>query len=273
MAVANPRTAAPHRIVRVEQIMGTAMSIHVLSRDDSPRESTARAIESCFAELRDLDRVFSTYRDGSDIMRLARGEIVLGDADLRVAEVEAASRAAAIATGGLFSAMWRGWFDPTGIVKGWAVESAARRHLASLVEHEIAVGINAGGDLQLFTAPDADWRWNIAVADPHRPGEAIATLEVADGAVATSGSAERGHHIIDPRTGEAARGTASATVVADGLAQADLWATAAVVAGFEDRSWIPRSGTRTGIVIAEDGRVSRWIDGMTVDVVDAAPTI
>jgi thiamine biosynthesis lipoprotein len=273
MSLANARTAAPHRIVRVEQIMGTAISIHVLSRDTSPEEATASAVDACFAELRDLDRVFSTYRDDSDIMRLARGEIALGDADPRVAEVEAACRAGAIATGGLFSAMWRGWFDPTGIVKGWAVESAARRHLAPLVEHEIAVGINAGGDLQLFTAPDADWRWNVAVADPRRPGEVIATLEVADGAVATSGSAERGHHIIDPRTGEPARGTASATVVADGLAQADLWATSAVVAGFDDRSWIPRSGTRTGIVIADDGRVTRWIDGMTVDVVGASSTI
>lgn len=272
MSVASPRTAAPHRIVRVEQIMGTAMSIHVLSRSDSLRASTARAVDACFAELRDLDRVFSTYHEDSDIMRLARGEIALADADPRVAEVDAACRAAAVATGGLFSAMWRGWFDPTGYVKGWAVETAARRHLAPLVAEEVAVGINAGGDMQLFTAPDADWRWNIGVADPRRPGAVIATLEVTDGAVATSGAAERGHHIIDPRTGAPALGTASATVVADGLAQADLWATAAVVAGFEDRSWIPRSGTRTGIVIADDGRVTRWLDGVTVDVVEASPT-
>lgn len=263
---------APQRIVSVEEIMGTVMSIHVLSRSASVRTSTARAVEACFAELRDLDRVFSTYREDSDIMRLARGEIAFGDADARVAEVDAACRAAAVATGGLFSALWRGWFDPTGYVKGWAVETAARRHLAPLVAEELAVGINAGGDLQLFTAPGADWRWNVAVADPHRSGEVIATLEVTDGAVATSGAAERGHHIIDPRTGELARGTASVTVVADGLAQADLWATAAVVAGFDDRSWIPRSGTRTGLVIADDGRVSRWLDGVTVDVVRASPT-
>ena len=123
--------------------------------------------------------------------------------------------------------------------------------------------------MQLFTAPDSDWRWNVGIADPRRPGQVIATLEVRNGAVATSGSAERGSHIIDPRTGEPARGVVSASVVDDSLARADLWATAAVVAGFDDRSWVARSGTRTGIVIADDGRVTRWLEGISVDVVAA----
>ena len=48
---------------------------------------------------------------------------------------------------------WQGAFDPTGYVKGWAVENAARRHLAPLLADATAVGINAGGDMQLFTAP------------------------------------------------------------------------------------------------------------------------
>ena len=173
----------------------------------------------------------------------------------------------------MFSATWHGTFDPTGYVKGWSVENAARRHLAPLLEHEVAVGINAGGDMQLFTAPDSDWRWNVGIADPRRPGQVIATLEVRNGAVATSGSAERGSHIIDPRTGEPAHGVVSASVVDDSLTRADLWATAAVVAGFEDRSWVARSGTRTGIVIADDGRVTRWLDGTSVDVVAADSTL
>ncbi|MGA1827216.1 FAD:protein FMN transferase [Microbacterium sp.] len=255
------------RSVRVEEIMGMPISIHVLNERGSLSQTAERAVEACFAELRDIERVFSTYRDDSDIRRIAKGELDSADADARVAEVEAACRAAAIETGGLFSAMWQGSFDPTGYVKGWSVENAACRHLAPLLESEVAVGINAGGDMQLFTAPDSDWRWNVGIADPRRPGQVIATLEVRNGAVATSGSAERGSHIIDPRTGRPARGVVSASVVDDSLTRADLWATAAVVAGFEDRSWVGRSGTRTGIVIADDGRLTRWLDGTSVDVV------
>ncbi|MEV4689462.1 FAD:protein FMN transferase [Microbacterium sp. LWH3-1.2] len=258
--------AALTRSVRVEEIMGMPISIHVLTaavRDGD----TERAVEACFAELRDIDRVFSTYRTDSDISRMARGELALRDAEPRVADVEAACRAAAIETGGLFSATWNGTFDPTGFVKGWAVENAARRHLEPILGAVDAVGINAGGDMQLFTAERSEWVWNVGIADPRHPGQVIATLPVRTGAVATSGSAERGAHIVDPRTGSPAHGVRSATVVDTSLARADLWATTAVIAGFEDRTWIPRSGTRTGILIADDGRVTRWLDGTSVDVV------
>ena len=261
------------RSVRVETIMGMPISIHILNESGSLDASTERAVQACFDELRDIDRVFSPYRVDSDVGRIARGELAIADADARVGEVEAECRAFSIETDGLFSATWQGSFDPTGYVKGWSVENAARRHLAPLLEQVVAVGINAGGDMQLFTASDSGWRWNVGIADPRGPGQIIATLEVRNGAVATSGSAERGAHIIDPRTAAPARGIVSATVVDDSLARADVWATAAVVAGFEDRSWVARSGTRTGIVIADDGRVTRWLDGTSVDVVAADPAL
>src|SRR6478752_9549482 len=135
--------AALARSVRVEEIMGMPISIHVLNESGTLAPTAERAIEACFAELRDIDRVFSTYRADSDIRRIARGELTIAEADARVAEVEAACRAAVVETGGLFSATWQGSFDPTGFVKGWSVENAARRHLAPLVQHEVAVGINA----------------------------------------------------------------------------------------------------------------------------------
>ncbi|MGC5224975.1 FAD:protein FMN transferase [Micromonospora sp. DT81.3] len=257
------------------------ISIHVLSHADELGPVSEDAIAACFAELSEIDRVFSTYRDHSDIRRIARGELRLVDADPRVGEVEAACRSAAVQTRGLFSAMWRGWFDPTGYVKGWSVETAARRHLAPLLGRDrvagtgigpIAVGINAGGDMQLFTVRGTGWRWNVGIADPRRPGEIIASLQIENGAVATSGTAERGSHVIDPRTGEPARGVVSATVAADSLTHADLWATAAVIGGLDDRSWLPGVGESTGLLIADDGRVTRWLDGVSIDVVDEDDT-
>lgn len=260
----------PPRHVWVEEIMGMPVSIHVRSRGARPGPGAEHAVQGCFDELREIDRVFSTYRDDSHISRIRRGELSIADADPRVATVHTACVAATAQTRGRFDANWRGWFDPTGYVKGWAVEEAARRHLAPLVEREIAVGINAGGDMQLFTAVETDWRWSVGIADPRHPGAMIATIDVADGAVATSGTAERGHHIIDPRSRLPAAGVRSATVIADGLAQADVWATAAVVAGFDDRSWIGEAATRTGLLVADDGRITRWLGQTAIDVVAAA---
>jgi thiamine biosynthesis lipoprotein len=289
--------AHPHRVVRTAQIMGTVMSIHVLVRADAGGDRGGAltpavdvAADACFAELRDADALFSPFRPDSEVSLIADGRLALADADRRVRDVAEACLAAEEETQGRFSAYWDGRFDPTGYVKGWAVEAAARGWLQPLVEISdvVAAGINAGGDLQLFTAAGADWEWTVGIANPSagagrhtlRAGATasagavsagavpvnavpvLATVRLRNGAVATSGSAERGSHIRDPRTGLVATGAVSATVVDDSLTRADLWATTAVVAGIDDLSWMPRSGTRSGIVVAPDGRVRRWANGV-----------
>jgi thiamine biosynthesis lipoprotein len=222
------------------------------------------ALAAFFAELHDIDRLFSPYRPDSEISRIADGRLALGDADPLVQEVAARCAAYEGETGGLFSAYWRGGFDPTGLVKGWAIDRAAARHLEPLVEGATvgAIGVDAGGDVLLFTHPDLDRTWNIGIADPRRRGAVIATVPLRTGAIATSGIAERGAHIIDPRTGSPATGVASATVVTSTLEVADVWATAAVVAGFD----APLPPTGTVLLVADDGRIRRGISGVEVSV-------
>ena len=262
--------AARPRRAWVEHIMGTAMSVHVIGADAADR-AIEDAVAACFAHLRQMDAMFSPYRADSDISLIRAGAQTLADADARVKTVARACERFEAATGGLFSAYIQGWFDPTGYVKGWAVEEAANRHLAPLVGHTgiVAVGINAGGDLRLFTRPGADWSWRVGIADPRHSGAVIATVDVTNGAVATSGTAERGAHIVDPRTGVAATETVSATVIADDLITADVWATAAVVSGVDDLTWITRAPTRTGMVFGADGRSRRWLRSVEVSVVSA----
>lgn len=254
---------------RVEEVMGTVAGIRVIGRPADP-DRVERARTACFAELHDLERVFTTYRDDSDISRIRLGDLRPDDADARVAEVAALCDHWSTRTGGRFSARWQGWFDPTGLVKGWATERAARRRLAPLCELAgvDAVGLTVGGDIQVFRAPGQHRLWRVGIADPRRPGSLMATLEIAEGAVATSGMGERGAHIVDPRTGEPVTGVLSATVVADSLTAADVWATAACVAGPDDLSWVTGAGTTSGLVLAADGRVRRWSGA--AEVVDVA---
>jgi thiamine biosynthesis lipoprotein len=127
-----------------------------------------------------------------------------------------------------------------------------------------AVGLSVGGDMQVFTAAGSDWVWRVGISNPLNPKQVAATVEVVDGAVATSGAAERGAHILDPRTGATATSVAGATVVADRLSTADLWATTAVVAGFDDLSWIAAPGIRSGLVISPAGAVRRWAQGVEI---------
>lgn len=258
----------PSRVVRVAQLMGTVVSVHAIIADpergiEARVDTDARAV---FDQLAEIERVFSTYRADSDICRLRDGTLLLADADSRISEVRLACASAAAATGGLFSAEWRGWFDPTGYVKGWAVEQAFEDHLAGLLEEPgmLAIGINAGGDMQLATAVSADWVWNIGVANPLRAGELMATIELRDGAVATSGTAERGMHLYNPNTGESVSGTLSATVIAPRLRDADTWATAAAIAGADDLSWIADAPHTSGLIVGPDGGSRRWTAGVEI---------
>ena len=102
------------------------------------------------------------------------------------------------ATGGAFDARapLPGMLDPTGLVKGWAVERAA-----ALLERAGARRflVDAGGDVVLRGGP-----WRVGIRHPRLRDRLAAVLELRDGAVATSGAYERGAHIVDPRTGRPA---------------------------------------------------------------------
>lgn len=259
----------PSRRAWTAEVMGTTASIHVIGAASASR-TAADAAASTVAMLRELEAIFSTYRADSELSRLRRGELTFADADPRLTEVADACRRLEGATGGRFSAFWREGFDPTGYVKGWATERAATAHLEPLlaVAGVTAVGINVGGDLRVWTAPGARWSWSVGIADPARQGAVLATLRVRNGAVATSGTAERGAHLVDPRSGVPVSTAVSATVVADELTTADVWATALAVAGDEDAGWLWDAPLRSAMTVTAVG-VRRWVAGVGIETVAA----
>ncbi|MFF7451399.1 MULTISPECIES: FAD:protein FMN transferase [unclassified Streptomyces] len=212
--------------------MGTVFSFDVRGGDP---EAVRAALERAVAGLHRVDAVFSTYRDDSQISRLARGELTVTDCDPEVAEVLELGARAEELSDGWFSTRYEGRLDPTGVVKGWAVERAARSLTAA---GATGVSLNGGGDVQLLGAPEPQRPWRVGVADPLRPGGLAAVVSAAgttELSVATSGTAERGAHIVDPRTGRSAvTDLVAVTVVAPSVTWADCWATAAFAMGSRD---------------------------------------
>ncbi|MFF3908787.1 FAD:protein FMN transferase [Streptomyces sp. NPDC001848] len=209
--------------------MGTVFSFDV--RGGEP-EAVRAALEEAIAQLHRVDEVFSPYRENSQISRLARGEVGVADCDPEVAEVLALGAEAEQVSDGWFSTRFEGRIDPTGIVKGWAVERAARLLAAAGAG---GVSVNGGGDVQMYGMPEPHRPWRVGVSDPLRPGGLAAVVSAAGAeelAVATSGTAERGAHIVDPRTGRSAvTDLLAVTVVGPSLIWADAWATAAFAMG------------------------------------------
>ncbi|WP_431985962.1 FAD:protein FMN transferase [Streptomyces griseoflavus] len=234
--------------------MGTVFSLDV--RGGEPGTVRA-AVREAVAGLHRVDEVFSTYREDSQISRLARGELGVEECDPEVAEVLALAAEAERVSEGWFSARHRGRLDPTGIVKGWATERAARRLAAAGAS---GVSVNGGGDVQLLGAPGAGRPWRVGVSDPLRPGGLAAVVSAAGAdevAVATSGTAERGDHIVDPRTGRpAVTDLVAVTVVAPRLTWADCWATAAFAMGSrEGLRWLESLPGVEGLLITAGDEV------------------
>ncbi|MBC9725577.1 FAD:protein FMN transferase [Streptomyces sp. TRM68367] len=228
---------APAAVRHAEEAMGTVFSVDV--RGGEPGAVRA-ALDQAIAGLHRVDEVFSTYRDDSQISRLARGELTVEECDAEVAEVLELAAEAERVSDGWFSTTYEGRLDPTGIVKGWAVERAARLLAAS---GATGVSVNGGGDVQLLGTPGPGRPWRVGVCDPLRPGGLAAVVSAAgtdELAVATSGTAERGAHIVDPRTGRSAvTDLVAVTVVAPRLTWADCWATAAFAMGArEGLAWL-----------------------------------
>ena len=111
--------------------MGTVFSFDVRGGDPGRRPA---ALDEAVARLHRVDEVFSTYREDSQVSRLARGELSVAECDPEVAEVLALGAEAERRSEGWFSLRYEGRLDPTGIVKGWAAERAARLLSAAGVE-------------------------------------------------------------------------------------------------------------------------------------------
>lgn len=252
-------TAPAPALRAVEQVMGLPVSLALRGRhaaDAAGRAAWAEAL----AILREVDRVFSTYRPNSVISRLGRGELGLGECPPEVAEVLAIGQAAERESGGAFRVRRAGpsgepVLDPSGVVKGWAVDRAAVP-LAALEDTDFS--LSAGGDLVCCTADPAASPWRIGIENPRDPSRLVAVVPVRNGAVATSGTAHRGQHIVDGRTGRPPVGVTSVTVVAPTLAVADVDATAAYAQGLDALRWLRTRPGRLGLVVAEDGSTATF---------------
>ena len=242
-------TKTPRR-AWVEQIMGLPISIH-LRGDDVRSEATEAVVARVYRRLRWVDSVFSTYRQDSTVSALRRGEVEVDEVVGAVGYIVDVCAEASRVTGGCFSAdlpdadgVRR--FDPSGVVKGWAIGEAAKL-LGELPVHSYC--INAGGDIATGYGPDCprevrDQAWRVGLQSPHRADAIARTVELHTGGLATSGLYARGNHIYDPRTGTYPTTTGSVTVSGPDVMWADIWATALFVGGKESEEllhqWDPR---------------------------------
>ena len=231
----------------VEHVMGMGIIVDV--RDEDADDA---GVDRAFDWLRFVDEMFSTYKPESEISRIERGELSAGDAHPQVQAVLERCEELRDETDGFFDAKAEGKLDPSGLVKGWAVDEAA-----AILEQGGArsFAIYAGGDVVVRGRPEPGDHWHVGIRHPEHADRMAAVVEATDLAVATSGAYARGEHVVDPHTGRPPSGLLSVTITGPELATADAYATAAFAMGERGPAWTAQLDGYEAFSILESGTV------------------
>ncbi|SKC77439.1 FAD:protein FMN transferase [Ohtaekwangia koreensis] len=125
-----------------------------------------------------------------------------------------------------------------GIGKGYAADRAKEVMRKSGVANGI---VNAAGDLTVWGRQPSGEAWTIGIADPDKKDSPLASIQLTDTSVATSGNYEKYimidgvkySHTIDPKSGYPVRGIKSVTIICASGEIADAMATPVMVMGIK----------------------------------------
>lgn len=231
---------------RVDTVMGMPVSVDI--RTALPARELTPLLDDAFSWLRWVADTFSPDKEDSQIWRLNRGLTIRQIPEL----IEVLHRCEELseATGGWFEHRINGVIDPSGYIKGWALERLSRALCqAGAGDHRI----NAGGDIRVRGSAAPGKRWRIGVRDP-RTDAVRKVLFAHDLGIATSGGAA----VVDPRTGERQETLGSVTVIGPDLGVADAYATAMYAMGpvlaRRFAAELAESGAYQTMIILRDGQ-------------------
>ncbi len=225
--------------------MGMPITVEVVDE-----HASQHMLEEVFSYFTRIDEQFSTYKETSEISKLNRKEIAeLSD---EMHEVLMLAEKTKQETKGYFNIKkLDGTLDPSGIVKGWAINNAA-----DLLMHCGATNfyIEAGGDIQTHGTAADGAQWSVGIKNPFNKNEIVKVIYPRGRGVATSGSYERGSHIYNPHSPtDILSDIISITVVGPNVLEADRFATAAFAMGRAGVQFIEQLAGFEAYSIDKDG--------------------
>lgn len=204
-------------------IMGMPITVEIVIAPNAEA-----SVQATFDYFNAVDTQYSTYKESSEISRINQG-LPKAKWSREMREVLALCEQTKQATDGFFNIEHNGKLDPSGLVKGWAIEQAAQRLREQHIEDFY---IEAGGDIQADGLNTAGEPWKIGIENPFNRHEIVKVLRVSGLGVATSGTYIRGQHIYNPHIPDTPIDEVkSLTVIGPNIYEADRFATAAFAMG------------------------------------------
>ncbi len=226
--------------------MGMPITIEVVDKF-----VTEADIDQIYSYFKYIDQKFSTYKNNSEITLINKGQIKKSRFSKDMKKVFKLSEKTNQETSGFFNIKQNSKYDPSGIVKGWAVWNASRILKRKGFKNFY---INAGGDIQSFGRNKFEKPWIVGIRNPFKTKEIVKAVRPKNKGIVTSGTYERGHHIYNPKSGQKASGDiVSLTVIGPNIYEADRFATAAFAMGEKGINFIENLKGFEGYTIDSNG--------------------
>ena len=223
-----------------------------------PDDTNPQAIETIFDFLKAVDAKYSPYIETSDVAMINRGELDDENYDDELRTILNIAEQTKHETNGFFNVWHNNVFDPSGIVKGWAINKAAQK----MHDYTENFYLEIAGDIQVSGTSASGDDWKIGIRNPFDRTQNISVVALHNKGIATSGTAIRGQHIYNPKSQTAIDDSlVSLSVIATGILDADRIATAAFAMGAEGIQFIEQLKGYEGYAVTKDRTVtmtSNW---------------
>lgn len=247
-------------IKQTRMIMGMPITLM------TPHEPNSKeAFEKTFDFFQQVDQRYSPFITTSEVSQINLHKLKESDYSPEMIEILEIAQKTKVETNNYFDVWHNNSFDPSGIVKGWAIQKAAK------IMHDYTDDfyIEAGGDIQVHGISDKRAPWRIGIRNPFNRHENIAIISLNNYAVATSGTAIRGQHIYDPVSDKPLADIISLSVIAPKIIDADRMATAAFAMGKKGIAFIEKLNGYEGYMVSKDKRVTMTSGWKKYEVVSA----
>ena len=216
--------------------------------------ATKALFETAFDYFEYIDDKFSTYKERSEISRINNHELELEDASEDMKAVFDLAEQTRLATGGFFNIWHKETYDPSGLVKGWAIHNVSKILCQKGIENFY---VEAGGDVQVVGKNSKAQNWRVGIRNPFDAGQIVKVLSVSNCGVATSGTYIRGQHIYNPKSeNQTLTDVMSLTVIGPDIFEADRFATAAFAMGIDGINFIEKLTGFEGYMIDKNKRAT-----------------
>ena len=225
-------------------IMGMPITVEIVDKKANPK-----TLAMIYDYFREVDARYSTYKKDSEISKINQGlDKAKWSTETRtVLDLCEETRQQ---TNGYFDINHNGQLDPSGLVKGWAINNAAKLLIDKGFKNFY---IDAGGDIQVHGLNQSGQPWRVGIRNPFNREEVIKTIAVSTQGVATSGTYIRGQHIYNPHKPDSlVEYVASLTVVVPDIYEADRFATAAFAMGGEGIEFIESMNGLEGYMVGSN---------------------